>query len=217
MRLYKYIKVNANKTQSEVKILFENNLVTVNDKLVQFTYLIKENDVVKIGNDIIEMLPKLYYLYYKPKGVISDIKDKDNSYINFINFKYKLMPCGRLDKESEGLMILTNDGMFINDILNNDKEKEYIVEVENKITDDFIKNIEKPIIIKGKTTLPIKANKIDDYHINMILKDGRYHQIRRAVQSNNNRVVNLKRIRIGSYTISDLQIGEIREIKKIVN
>ena len=154
---------------------------------------------------------------YKPKGVISDIKDKDNSYINFINSKYKLMPCGRLDKESEGLMILTNDGMFINDILNNDKEKEYIVEVENKITDDFIKNIEKPIIIKGKTTLPIKAKIIDDYHIDMILKDGRYHQIRRAVQSNNNRVVNLKRIRIGSYTISDLQIGEIREIKKIVN
>ena len=59
MRLYKYIKVNANKTQSEVKILFESNLVTVNDKLVPFTYLIKYNDVIKIGNDIIEMIPKL--------------------------------------------------------------------------------------------------------------------------------------------------------------
>ena len=148
MRLYKYIKVNANKTQSEVKILFENNLVTVNDKLVQFTYLIKENDVVKIGNDIIEMLPKLYYLYYKPKGVISDIKDKNNSYINFINSKYKLMPCGRLDKESEGLMILTNDGMFINDILNNDKEK-YTLQIFLLSISLFIKKAGIKVSITG--------------------------------------------------------------------
>ena len=216
MRLYKYIKVNANKTQSEVIQLFEDKRIKVNDEFVPFTYLIKNNDVIKIDDEIIKAKKLQYFLYNKPKGIISDIKNKDNSYINFINLDTKLMPCGRLDKDSEGLMILTNDGRFINDVLSNKKEyeKEYIVKVEKTIDDSFVENIKKPIIIKNKKTLPIKAYKIDDYTINMILQDGRYHQIRRIIKNSSNKVISLKRIRIGPYKLEDLKLGEIREIKR---
>ena len=216
MRLYKYIKVNANKTQSEVIQLFETKRIKVNNNYVPFTYLIKENDIVTIDDDIIKSKKLQYFLYNKPKGIISDIKNKDNSYINYIDLDIKLMPCGRLDKDSEGLMILTNDGKFINDVLSNktEYEKEYIVTVEKKIDDSFIENIKKPIIIKNKMTLPIKAYKIDDYTINMILQDGRYHQIRRIIKNASNKVLNLQRIRIGPYTLGDLKLGEIREIKR---
>ena len=214
MRLYKYIKVFAGITQSEVKSLYEDRQILVNDKLYPFSYNIKENDIVTLKGEIIKRIPFVYYLYYKPKGILSDISSDLNSYQFHINKDIKLMPAGRLDKDSEGLMILTNDGAFINSLSKSNIEKEYIVKLEKKVDNTFLKNVVKPILIKSKLTKEMKVEKIDDYTIKLILTDGRYHQIRRSVKASNNKVTSLKRIRIGSYLISDMKQGELREIKK---
>lgn len=213
MRLYKYLKAFANLTQVEVVKLYEENRIKVNNEIVSFSHELKENDVVTLDNNVVSKLPFRYYLYYKPVGIISDLNGKDSSYSNHINIPYKLMPAGRLDKNSEGLMILSNDGKFINDISLN-KEKEYIVSLEKEVTDDFLLNVCKSIEIKGKETLPMVVKKIDNYTINMTLKDGKYHQIRKAVSLQNNKVINLKRIRISSYSLNNMMPGDIIEIKK---
>ena len=214
MRLYKYIKVFANVTQSNVRLLYDEGHILVNDKIYPFSYNVKENDIVKLKGEIIKRIPFVYYLYYKPKGILSDISSDINSYQFHINKDMKLMPAGRLDKDSEGLMILTNDGTYINSLSKANIEKEYIVKLEKKVDDAFLKSITKPIVIKSKLTKEMKVEKLDDYTIKLILLDGRYHQIRRSVKASNNKVIGLKRIRIGSYLISDMKQGELREIKK---
>lgn len=216
MRLYTYIKTFAGLTKSELNEIYNKNLITVNGKNEKLTYLVKNGDVIIANDKEIKMIDYEYYLYYKPMGVLSVINNSTDSYINKINKDIKLVPAGRLDKESEGLMLLTNDGEYINDICaNNSIEKEYIVTLKDKITDSFLRNVENPIIIKGKTTNPIKARKIDDYNVTMILTDGKYHQIRRVISTNGNKVINLKRIRIGDFYLDDMIPGEIRKIKRL--
>lgn len=216
MRLYTYIKTFAGLTKSELNELHDKNLITVNGKIEKLTYIIRDNDVIIANGKEITKIGYEYYLYYKPIGVLSVIKDSTDSYINKINKDNRLVPAGRLDKASEGLMLLTNDGEYINDICTNTNiEKEYIVTLKYKITDSFLKDIEKPIIIKGKVTNTIKARKIDDYKVTMILTDGKYHQIRRVISTNGNVVINLKRIRIGNYTLDDMIPGEIKKIKRL--
>ena len=216
MRLYTYIKTFAGLTKSELNELHHKNLITVNGKIEKLTYQVKHNDLILVDGKEIKKISYEYYLYYKPIGVLSVIKDSTDSYIKKINKDNRLVPAGRLDKESEGLMLLTNDGEYINDICTNTNiKKEYIVTLKYKITDSFLKDIEKPIIIKGKVTNPIKARKIDDYKVTMILTDGKYHQIRRVISTNGNVVINLKRIRIGNYTLDDMIPGEIKKIKRL--
>lgn len=215
MRLYKYLKAFGGFTKSEIKTLQNKNLIYVNGEIKGFLYEIKNDDEVIVDNKIIKRIQFSYFAYYKPKGILSDISDKSNSYINHLPVDYKLMPAGRLDKESEGLMILTNDGDFINEIMSpNNHEKEYIVTLKNKITNDFIENLKKSYVLKNRITTPFIVNTIDDYTINLILHEGIYHQIRKIISLNNNYVINLKRIRIGDLKINDLMPGEFKEIKK---
>ena len=123
------------------------------------------------------------------------------SYLKKLNLPHKVVPVGRLDKESEGLMILTNDGNFINELNDhsNNYTKDYLVTLKEKITPNFLENVKEPFIIKDKKTLPIIIKQLDDYRALFTLQDGKYHQIRRAVIRSNNTVVLLKRVRIGPY------------------
>lgn len=215
MRLYKYVKTYGNYTEKETRNLYQENKIKVNNKLVPYSWKLNDNDIVTIDDLVLEKHPFVYYLYYKPLGVRCDIVNSPDSYLNHLNLNVKVMPAGRLDKDSEGLLILTNDGKFIsylNDPLNN-ITKEYIVLLKEKVTSEFLNNITKPIMIKGKLTKPMLVTKIDDYTISLTLQDGRYHQIRRSVILNNNRVINLKRIRIGKYKLNDLNPNELQEIK----
>lgn len=216
MRLSKYIKVYGNYTEQETRNLYQENKIKVNNKIVGYSWIINDDDIVTINDIILKKHDFVYYLYYKPIGIRCDIVNSDNSYLKHLNLTTKVMPAGRLDKDSEGLVILTNDGKFINYLNNpaNNITKEYIVSLKDKVTNEFLNNITKPIIIKGKTTKPMIVEKIDDYTISLTLQDGRYHQIRRAVVLNKNQVTNLKRIRIGKYLLNDLNPNELKEIKK---
>ena len=215
MRLFTFLKIYANLTKKEVTDLVNYNKVTVNNQVVPLSWNVEDDDIVMVNNIYIERAPFKYYLYYKPIGITSTISDRDDSYIKQINFDQKMMLAGRLDKDSHGLMILSNDGNFINDILTNpNKEKEYIVKLEHVVTDEFIESIQKSYTIRGRDTKPMKVTVIDEYTINLVLTDGKYRQIRNIIKYCNNFVLDLKRIRIDKYSIGNMKPGEITEFNK---
>jgi len=214
MRLYSYLKIYGNYTTKCIKSLMLNNSIKVNGEVKPFSWIINDDDQVTVNNEIINKISFVYYLYNKPIGVRCDITDSKNSYINHIKIKEKVMPCGRLDVLSHGLIIFTNDGKFINEINNKNKyQKIYIVRLAKKITNDFIENITKPVIIKGKTSKPIKVEIINDDTVMLTLTSGLYHQIRRLCIKCNNSVIDLKRIQIGPFILDDLKENEIKKIK----
>lgn len=218
MRLYLYLKNALDLTRSEVTKLNDDNRIVVNGKKVNLTYDVLDNDIVMVDDRIIEKEPFVYYLYNKPIGVIcTNNKDYAGSIKNHLCIKERVYPIGRLDKLSRGLLILTNDAKFCHDVLSTHFEKEYIVKVEKVITDEFIKSMPDSIMICGKETLPCSVKKIDEYHFSIILREGRYHQIRRMVTYHGNKVVDLKRIRIGNIKLDTLEEGSYIRINDLPN
>lgn len=215
MRLLNFVKIYYGITKEKLMILYKENRILVNDKIEKLTYKLNDNDIIKIDGKIITKFPFSYYLYNKPKGILSMISDKKESYINQINVKNKLMVAGRLDKDSHGLMILTNDPDFINKISGMDStiQKEYIVTLYNPITDEFINKMNKDIIIRNRLLKKVNIHIIDEYRFKIILSEGIYHQIRKMVIYSGNRVKDLNRIRIGDYELKDLKENEIKEFK----
>ncbi len=216
MKLFTYAKIYGNYTKSEITKLYNEGKILINNELLPLSCPVRENDIVTIDNIVIKNdIEFKYYKYYKPRGVLSVINDKPESFINFIDSEIKLSPAGRLDKESEGLIILSNDGKFINELINSDKahEKEYIVEVKYPITSDFLEKIKKPHLIRGRLTTPMLIKRLDAFHLALVLYEGIYHQIRTIIKNSNNTVLSLKRIRIKNYTLDDMKPNELIEIK----
>ena len=214
MRLFNYVKIYNSITKEKLNELYNNNLILVNGKKEKLTYKLKDTDIVSCDGKIIEKFPFSYYLYNKPRGILSMISDKPESYMNNIDVNTKLMVAGRLDKDSEGLLILTNDPEFINQISGNKTiyDKEYLVKLKYEITSSFIEKMNGEFEFRNKKTKPIKFNMIDNYNFKIILNEGMYHQIRKMVIESGNRVDTLKRIRIGKYILGDMQPGEIKKI-----
>lgn len=214
MRLQSYVKNYGNFTKSEVIKLQNQNRILVNNEFNLLSYNLKEEDVVTIDNKVLERIPYVYYLFNKPKGIIctNDIK-KDNNIKSYLNIKERVYSIGRLDKDSHGLLILTNDNNFCHYVLEN-MEKEYVVRVKNIITNEFLDGIENGVLIRGKMTKKCVIKKINDYTFSIILKEGMYHQIRKMVIANHNTVVDLERIRIGNITL-DACKGELTKIDNI--
>ena len=211
LRLQTYIKNNANKTKSEVIDLYHQGRILVNGEIIPLPTYIKDSDVVTLDGIKIEMKRFVYYLYNKPVGIeCTNDLNKENNIRKHLSIKERVYTVGRLDKDSRGLIILTNDNLFCNSIINheNNIEKEYVVTVENEISEEFITNIGNSIVLRGKATKECRAKKIDDYHFSIILKEGKYRQIRKMVIYNHNRVVDLKRIRIGNLSIDKFNIKE---------
>ncbi len=216
MRLLNYVKIYHGVTKETLMKLDSENKILVNGKKQKLTYKLLDSDIVTIDGKIIEKFPFSYYLYNKPRGILSMISNKPESYINNIDVKEKLMVAGRLDKDSEGLMILTNDPEFIDYISGNNStiDKEYIVKLYNPITDDFINKMNSEIIIRNRLLKPVKIDIIDEYSFKIVLVEGIYHQIRKMVIYSGNRVNELKRVRIGNYKLDDIDIGKLKKIKK---
>lgn len=218
IRLYNYVKNYGNYTKSEVIKLNNDKKILVNNEVKNISYIIRNGDEVKVCGIIIKEIPNVYYLYYKPRGIIcSNVSTLTNGLKNNINIKERIFSVGRLDKDSEGLLILTNDGYLQEELLSekNHIEKEYLVITKEKIDNQFIKNIQESIEIKGKITKKAKAQFVDDYTFKIILEEGKYHQIRKLVQRESNKVVTLKRIRIGKIKIDNLKESEILKVEDI--
>lgn len=152
----------------------------------------------------------------KPRGIVctSDQVREKNNIIDFIHYPERIYPIGRLDKESEGLILLTNDGSIVNHILKASSyhEKEYIVRVNKKINNDFLMGMSNGVPILDTVTRPCVVRKKDDYTFSIILTQGLNRQIRHMCEYFDYRVVRLKRIRIMNIRLGSLKIGQWRNI-----
>ena len=155
----------------------------------------------------------------KPRGIVCTTTDKQgaNNIVDFLGCDKRIYPVGRLDKDSEGLLLMTNDGELMNNILTgkNEHEKEYIVEVDKNLSDDFDRRMSEPMYLKelDKTTRPCRVIKTGKKTFRIILKQGLNRQIRRMCSNLGYKVVKLKRIRIMNIELNDLPAGATRKIE----
>jgi pseudouridylate synthase len=155
----------------------------------------------------------------KPRGIVCTTTDKQgaNNIVDFLGCDKRIYPVGRLDKDSEGLLLMSNDGELMNNILTgkNEHEKEYIVEVDKNLSDDFERRMSEPMYLKelDKTTRPCRVIKAGKKTFRIILKQGLNRQIRRMCSNLGYKVVKLKRIRIMNIELNDLPAGATRKIE----
>lgn len=155
----------------------------------------------------------------KPRGIVCTTTDKQgaNNIVDFLGCDKRIYPVGRLDKDSEGLLLMTNDGELMNNILTgkNEHEKEYIVEVDKNLSDDFERRMSESMYLKelDKTTRPCRVIKTGKKTFRIILKQGLNRQIRRMCSNLGYKVVKLKRIRIMNIELNDLPAGATRKIE----
>ena len=196
----------------------ENGRVKINNTIAQKGNRVFENDVVTIDDKPLKSKPEpIYIAFNKPPGITctTDLKDRDNI-IDFINYPKRIFPIGRLDKPSSGLILLTNDGDIVNEILRveNNHEKEYIVKVNKPITPEFIQQMSKGIPILDTITKKCKVQKISSNTFKIILTQGLNRQIRRMCEYLNYKVITLKRVRIMNLKIDGIKEGQWKYVTR---
>lgn len=171
------------------------------------------------GKAVVPEEENILIVVNKPRGIVCTTTDKQgaNNIVDFLGCDKRIYPVGRLDKDSEGLLLMTNDGELMNNILTgkNEHEKEYIVEVDKNLSDDFERRMSEPMYLKelDKTTRPCRVIKTGKKTFRIILKQGLNRQIRRMCSNLGYKVVKLKRIRIMNIELNDLPAGATRKIE----
>ncbi len=228
-RINKFISETGFCSRREADKLIEQGRVKINGLLPEMGTKVNDGDKVEIdGKPLKVKEAPIYIAFYKPPGITSttDLKDKDNI-IDFINHRKRIFPIGRLDKPSEGLLFLTNDGDIVNKILRagNNHEKEYIVTVDKPITPEFIFKMGNGIRILETVTQKCFVEKTEENTFKIILTQGLNRQIRRMCEELDYKVTKLKRVRIMNVTLNGLSSGkwrylteeEIETINKLVS
>ena len=228
IRINKYLSEIGFCSRREADNLISNGRIIINNIQAELGQKINFNDKIFIDGEIINHNKKkklIYIAFNKPAGIVctTDTKIEKDNIIDYINFPSRIFPIGRLDKLSQGLIFLTNDGDIVNKILRakNYNEKEYIVDVNKPITKDFISKMSKGIPILDTITRPCSVTQLHKKKFKIILTQGLNRQIRRMCEHLNYRVLNLKRVRIMSICL-DIEIGKWRyltsaEISEINN
>ena len=216
INLNKYISSSGICSRREAEKFINEGRVTLNGKPTQLGNRVAKKDVVKLDGRLVK--PKnttLYIALNKPVGIVSTTDDREpKNIIKHINYPERLFPIGRLDKPSEGLIFLTNDGDIVNKILRsgNNHEKEYFVSVNNSISEDFIEKMSNGIPILGTVTQNCKVDNVSDKIFKIILTQGLNRQIRRMCEYLGYEVTKLKRTRIMNVELGYLQAGDWREL-----
>ncbi|OGC10261.1 hypothetical protein A2246_02680 [candidate division WOR-1 bacterium RIFOXYA2_FULL_37_7] len=215
IRLQKYIAQCGISSRRKAEELILTGKVKVNGQTINKlgSRIDPEKDKISVNGKLLQKdTKKIYIKLYKPKDYISSCKKypgEKNIFDLIKDVPYRLYPVGRLDKDSEGLMLLTNDGELANRLMHPkyQHEKEYEVVIEKYLPVKDIKKLETGIILDGKKTLPVKISIIGSKKINMILKEGKKRQIRRMLESIGNNVLQLKRTRIKKIKLDNLTPG----------
>lgn len=213
-RLNKAISETGYCSRREADKYIEQGLVTVNDKVAGLGVRVNSADEIRVKGQLIKKeVEAIYLAFNKPAGITCTTEQHvAGNIIDYINFPERIFPIGRLDKPSEGLILLTNDGDIVNKILraNNRKEKEYIVKVNKPLTNEFIKKMSQGVPILNTITRPCVVKKINQKTFRIILTEGLNRQIRRMCSHFDYRVESLKRVRIMHIHLGDLPKGEHR-------
>ena len=216
IRINKYLSEIGFCSRRRADDLIEQGRVKVNGKLAIMGEKISGREEIRVNNKVVKKPEKkksVYLAFNKPVGIVctTDTRREKNNIIDFINYPTRIFPIGRLDKPSEGLIFLTNDGDIVNKILraNNQHEKEYVVEVNKPITKDFIKQMGNGVPILETITNKCYVKQTGKKTFKIILTQGLNRQIRRMCEYFDYRVISLKRIRIMNIKL-DLKVGEYR-------
>jgi 23S rRNA pseudouridine2604 synthase len=203
MRINKYLALKNITTRKGADDLIKNKKVFINGTLAILGSKVKENDEVVVKEEKKKKIYK-YYAYNKPRGLATPEIYSEG-----------LFPIGRLDKDSQGLLILTNDGRITDKLLNPKylHEKEYLVKISNKLRSNFKQKMEMGVQIENYKTRPCKIQIIDDHQFKIILTEGKKHQIRRMCSALFQEISDLKRIRIMNIELGNLKPNKLREIK----
>ncbi len=214
--LNQYISRSGLCSRREADQLISDGHVTINGKVAKRGNRVISGDHVKVKGKLLHRKEKKVYLIFnKPKGIVCTTDQREpNNIISYIGFKKRIFPVGRLDRASQGLIILTNDGDIVNDILRSrfGHEKEYIVKVNKKLRPDFKNKMENGIPVLGQITKRCKVEILGDRMFKIILTQGLNRQIRRMCEYLDYEVRFLKRVRIINLELGNLESGKWRMI-----
>tara|TARA_R110000751_G_scaffold161355_5_gene267168 strand:- start:33605 stop:34498 length:894 start_codon:yes stop_codon:yes gene_type:complete len=216
VRLNKAISDSGYCSRREADTLIEKGRVTVNGEKSGLGDRVMPEDEVRVDGKLIkENTAEVYIMLNKPVGITCTTDTRfDDNVVDFIKHPERIFPVGRLDKPSEGLLLLTNEGDIVNKILRagNKHEKEYIVKVDRPVTDEFIKRMGSGIPILDTVTKRCKVERISRFEFRIILVQGLNRQIRRMCEYLGYEVVALQRIRIMNLELGDLPVGAWRDL-----
>lgn len=214
MRLEKYISFALDISRSDAKHILKSKRIKVNDIiLTDASYQVNDSDIVTYNDEKIVYEEFIYLLLNKPTGYVTSTDDPNYPTVMSLIDEYKkydLFPVGRLDVDSTGLLLITNDGQLSHELLSPSKhvDKTYLVESLNELRDEDIILLSKGIMLDGKMTNPITVTKVDKKIYQVVIKEGKYHEVKRAFERVNNKVLSLKRIKMGNIVLpEDLEIG----------
>lgn len=219
IRINRYLAEKGIASRRHADKLIEQGLVKINGRKAKLGDQVSEGDTVEVDQKVTGEIAenRQYFAFYKPRGVVTHPTGLrgEKSIRGMFKKRPDLFPIGRLDKESEGLIIMTNDGRITERLLGpeHQHEKEYVVKVDKKLRPFFLRNMEEGVNIEGYRTRPAKVSKLNDASFCIILTEGKHHQIRRMAAAFNYAVRELKRVRIMSIKLGNLKPGASREIK----
>lgn len=216
-RINKYLSEVGYCSRRKADQLIDEGRVTINGQVPEMGTKISNEDEVRVNGELIKDTKKkqVYLAFNKPVGIVctTDTKVEKDNIIDYINYPTRIFPIGRLDKPSEGLILLTDDGDIVNKILRarNNHEKEYVVKVDRPINNDFLNRMSNGVPILDTVTKKCHVEKVGSHDFKITLTQGLNRQIRRMCEYLGFEVVKLKRIRIMNIEL-DLPIGKYREL-----
>lgn len=230
MRLDKFLGASGYGTRKEVKGLIKDKRIFVNDVIAKDPGMSIDEykDVIRIDDEVITYHLYYYILLHKPKGYVSATEPEKfyppvTDLVNEYAFAH-LFPVGRLDVDTTGLLLMTNDGKLAHKLLSPKfhVDKKYVVEVDKILNDNIIPSFENGIMLQDELTLPCKLKILDDTHAEVILHEGKYHQVKRMFMHFGYTVINLHRSEFAFLNLDDLEEGDYRsltneEVEKLKN
>lgn len=216
IRLNKFLSDSGYCSRREADRLIDGGKVTVNHEVAVMGQKVTLKDIVKVNRQIISREEEqIVIAFNKPVGVecTTDAGNPDNI-VDYIGYHKRIYPIGRLDKNSQGLILLTNDGSLVNHILkaSNYHEKEYVVTVDKPIDNEFVQKMSSGVEILNQVTRPCKVTRVNKHTFHIVLTQGLNRQIRRMCESLGYKVQKLKRIRIMNIHLGNLPMGQYRNV-----
>lgn len=218
MRINKFISESGQASRRGADKLVTEGKVTINGKVAKIGSQVEPGDDVRVNGNQIRMASNYVYIALnKPVGITSTTeKNVKGNIVDLVNHPLRIFNIGRLDKDSDGLILLTNDGDIVNEILRaeNKHEKEYIVTVDKPINPEFLKRMAEGVKILGTKTLPCKVEQLSKYVFQITLTQGLNRQIRRMCEALGYDVYRLQRTRIMNIHLGNLPVGQWRDLSK---
>ena len=220
MRLDKFLTECGLGSRREVKNLIDSKKISVNGnfKISSKDNIDENKDIIKYEENILSYKEFRYYILNKKSGYVTAVEDpRDKTVMDLLPdwvIKKDLAPVGRLDKDTEGLLLLTNDGQLNHKLLSpkSHVDKTYIAYTEKDLDENDLEKLRNGVDIGGYITMPAEAKKVDEKILSLIIREGKFHQVKKMVEAIDNKVIYLKRISFGKLVLGDMELGEIKEI-----